>query len=275
MHLTALIILVLFILLAMQIYKWRRRAAGRRKALSAPFPESWKRIIENNIPPYSDLPSELQVRLHGYIQEFLYDKIYEGCGGLELDDEIKVTIAAQACLLLMNKEVRCYPKLQTILVYPGAFKAGKKGLFGDRPDDQTVRLGESWQRGLVVLAWDSVRHGARNFNDGRNVTIHEFAHQLDQEDGRADGAPILDSRTAYSTWARALSHEYERLRKKSGKGKKSVLRSYGTSHPAEFFAVASEAFFEKPGQMKKKHPELFEELKKFYRVNPLDWKPVS
>jgi Mlc titration factor MtfA (ptsG expression regulator) len=274
MHiLTVLCILAALGLFVVTASALKKRKA-RKKAIAAPFPESWVRIIEKNLPPYLKLPEESRDRLYGYIQEFLYDKSFEGCGGLDLDDEIKVTIAAQACLLLMNKEVRCYPKLRTVLVYPSTYVAGKKGLLGTGPKDPSVRLGESWKTGLVVLAWDSVKQGAMNFADGRNVTIHEFAHQLDQEDGSADGAPILDSRSAYSAWAMVLSKEYERLRKKSKKRKKSVMRSYGATNPAEFFAVASETFFEKPKQMKKKHPDLFKELKKFYKVDPTEWVSV-
>ena len=271
MHIiTILLILAALGLFAVTASALKKRKA-RQKAIAAPFPPSWAQIIEKNIPPYLELPEESRDRLYGYIQEFLYDKSFEGCGGLDLDDEIKVTIAAQACLLLMNKDVRCYPKLRTVLVYPSTYVAGKKGLFGNGVRDPSVRLGESWGTGLVVLAWDSVKQGAINFADGRNVTIHEFAHQLDQEDGSADGAPILDTRSAYSVWAKVLLKEYERLGKKK---KKSVLRSYGATNPAEFFAVASETFFEKPKQMKKKHPDLFDELKKFYKIDPIEWVSV-
>ena len=183
------IITILLILAALGLFAVTASALKKRKtrqkAIAAPFPASWVRIIEKNIPPYLELPEESRDRLYGYIQEFLYDKSFEGCGGLDLDDEIKITIAAQACLLLMNKDVRCYPKLRTILVYPSTYVAGKKGLFSNRAKDPSVRLGESWGTGLVVLAWDSVKQGAINFADGRNVTIHEFAHQLDQEDDAA------------------------------------------------------------------------------------------
>jgi Mlc titration factor MtfA (ptsG expression regulator) len=123
----------------------------------------------------------------------------------------------------------------------------------------------------VVLAWDSVRQGAVNFADGHNVTMHEFAHQLDQQDARADGVPNLPTRSAYSSWSRVFSREYELLQRKVGKGKKSVIDRYGATNPAEFFAVATETFFEKPRTLKKKHPELYRELQGFYRVDPGEW----
>jgi Mlc titration factor MtfA (ptsG expression regulator) len=258
------ILLVVLLLLLVTGVKLKRRNQ-RRRALAAPFPEDWLSIIRQNIPPYSKLSPEMQQQVREFTQEFLYDKNFEGCGGLVLDDEIRVTIAAQAGLLLLNRKVRCYPRLYSVLVYPSAYVAKSE------TDEQSVRLGESWQTGAVVLAWDSAQHGAANFADGRNLVIHEFAQQLDQEDGSSDGAPILDGSTSYTAWARVLSREYERLRERVDKGKKSVIDAYGASHPAEFFAVASEAFFEKPRQLRSKHPELYDELRKFYRVDPQEW----
>ncbi len=237
----------------------------RRQALAVSMPLEWIAFIETNIPPYLRLSDDLKQQLHGYISEFLFDKQFEGCGGLELTDEIRVTIAAQACLLLLNRQVRCYPRLMSVVVYPSAYFAP------DEDGEEEVRLGESWRHGTVVLAWDSVKRGALNFVDGQNLVIHEFAHQLDQEDGDSDGAPILSSHSSYTVWARVLSDEYSRLRSRVEKGEKTVLDSYGATHPAEFFAVASETFFEKPVQLRKKHPELFAELKLFYNVDPSDW----
>jgi len=261
-HLFALLVVLLLLLIAGVMLKRRNQ---RRRALAAAFPASWLAIIRQNIPPYSKLSPEMQQQVQDYTQEFLYDKNFEGCGGLVLDDEIRVTIAAQASLLLLNRKVRCYPRLYSVLVYPSAYVAKSE------TDEKSVRLGESWRTGAVVLAWDSAQHGAANFADGRNLVIHEFAHQLDQEDGSGDGAPILAGRSSYTAWARVLSREYERLRKRVDKGKKSVIDAYGASHPAEFFAVASEAFFEKPQQLRSKHPELYAELQKFYRVDPQEW----
>jgi Mlc titration factor MtfA (ptsG expression regulator) len=176
-------------------------------------------------------------------------------------------------MLLLNRDSDVYPKLFSILVYPDAYKTGKSSLF--RPEEQDnaeeVRLGESWKTGSVVLAWDHVRHGATDRKDGHNLVLHEFAHQLDQEDGRSDGAPILEQRSHYIPWARVLSSEYERLRERTRGGRKTVMDRYGATNPAEFFAVATETFFEKPKQMKKKHPELYEELKNYYKIDPVTW----
>jgi len=262
LHLFALLAAFLLLLIVGVTLNRRKQ---RRRALAAPFPDGWLTIIRQNIPPYSKLSPEMQQQVRDYTQEFLYDKKFEGCGGLTVDDEIRVTIASQASLLLLNRKVRCYPRLYSVLVYPSTYVAKTE------TDEASVRLGESWQTGAVVLAWDSAQHGAANFADGRNLVIHEFAHQLDQEDGSSDGAPILDGRSSYTAWARVLSREYERLRERVDKGKKSVIDAYGASHPAEFFAVASEAFFEKPRQLSSKHPELYDELRKFYQVDPQEW----
>jgi Mlc titration factor MtfA (ptsG expression regulator) len=264
MELWPLFILLVAALLLIAGVIWNRRSR-RRRALAAPFPAEWLLIIQQNLPPYSKLSAEMRQQVQDYTQEFLYDKNFEGCGGLILNNEIKVTIAAQASLLLLNRKARCYPRLYSVLVYPSAYVAKSP------TDEESVRLGESWRTGAVVLAWDSVRHGAANFADGHNLVIHEFAHQLDQEDGSGDGAPILDGSSSYVAWARVLSREYERLQKRVDKGKKTVMDAYGASHPAEFFAVASEAFFEKPHQLSTKHPELYDELQKFYQIDPMDW----
>ena len=242
-----------------------RRYRQRRHALTKPFPGEWTEMIQRNLPPYLKLSDEMQRQVQQYTQEFLYDKSFEGCGGLVLDDEIRVTIASQASLLLLNRKVRCYPKLYSVLVYPSTYVAR------DEKDEKSVRLGESWKSGAVVLAWDSVKRGAANFADGHNLVIHEFAHQLDQEDGSGDGAPILAGPSRYVPWARVLSEEYTRHCKRVGSGKKSVMDSYGAVNPAEFFAVASETFFEKPRQLKMKHAELYDELQQFYQVDPLEW----
>jgi Mlc titration factor MtfA (ptsG expression regulator) len=242
-----------------------RRRARRRAFADRPFPDEWVRILEGNLPPYRKLPEKLRQELHREINMFLGEKSFEGCGGLTVTDEIKVTIAAQACVLLLGHPDRGYPRLRSVLVYPSTYVAG------DGQGGESVRLGESWNGGAVVLAWSSVKQGAFNFHDGHNVTMHEFAHQLDQEDGVADGAPILERRSAYSSWAKVFAREFAVLQKKTGEGKRSVLDAYGATDPAEFFAVATEAFFEKPKQLAKKHPELYEELRSFYGTEPRDW----
>lgn len=252
------------------IWKKLSRRAKRKRLLITPFPEDWVLILKKNMPLYNRLPDSLKEELHGLVNVFLAEKKFEGCGGLTITDEIKVTIAAQACILLLNRKTSYFKKLRTILVYPQTYVARTKSSNGIiTVDGRSVRLGESWQNGPVVLAWDSVTGGTMNVADAKNVVLHEFAHQLDQEDGTADGAPILEHRSRYLTWASVLSEEYKALRNK--RGRRSVIGNYGATNPAEFFAVATETFFEKPKQMKKKHPELYDELKNYYKLDPLEW----
>lgn len=238
-----------------------------------PFPDEWERILKRNVSLYGYLPDALREQLHNDIKIFISEKYFEGLGGLEITDEIKVTIAAEASMLLLNRKNSDYPKLSSILVYPSAYVTKQSTAVGGGvySEGQSVRLGESWQHGSVVLAWDNVRQGAVNPQDGHNVVLHEFAHQLDQEDGIADGAPILEKRSSYAAWARIMSKEYEQLRSNAEHHKKSVMDKYGATNPAEFFAVATETFFEKPKQLQKKAPDLYAELRSFYNVDPIEW----
>lgn len=255
------------LVLAVGIIVLRRILRNKRRAklMATPISDEWVAIIEANMPFYKHLPGQLQRQLCGLVNVFLDEKRFEGCSGQEINDQVRLTIAAQACVLLLNRKTNFYPKLKTIYVYPTTFidKSKKTGGGG--------RLGESWQNGPVVLAWNSVTGGAQNIKDGKNVVFHEFSHRLDQEDGAADGAPILENRSCYATWAKVLGAEYENLQKKALKRRRSVIGKYGATQPAEFFAVATEAFFEKTKQMKKKNPELYEELKIYYKLDPLEW----
>lgn len=260
------------LVLAFFIAKSLSRRAKRKRLLALSFPEEWKQIVRKNVPLYNRLPDSLKEQLHGLVHVFIAEKNFEGCDGLEITDEVRVTIAAQASMLLLNRRATYFPKLHTILVYPHTYVAKTVSSNGTvTVNGQSIRLGESWQKGPVVLAWDSVQGGTLNITDARNVVLHEFAHQLDQEDGAADGAPILEHRSSYVTWARVLSKEYEALQRKKRKRRKAVMNKYGATNPAEFFAVATETFFEKPKQMKRKHPELYDELRNYYKLNPVEW----
>ena len=253
--------------------KRKLRNRRLRQLAAAPFPDEWEKILKKNVGLYKYLPDTLKEQLHTDIKIFVNEKRFEGLGGLEMTDEIRVTIAAEASMLLLNRQNRDYPGLSSILVYPSAYVAKQNTAVGGGAyiEGRSVRLGESWQHGSVVLAWDYVRQGAVNPEDGHNVVLHEFAHQLDQEDGISDGAPILENRSGYAAWARILSMEYERLQSSIEHHKKRVMDDYGATSPAEFFAVATETFFEKPRQLKKKSPDLYAELKDFYKVDPVEW----
>ena len=268
MYLVIALICSLFTLwLLLRLLKHYRRNTYR----TTPIPPEWKKILDENIPIYQFLPVHLRDELHGHIQIFLKEKNMEGCGGLELNDEIRVTVAAQACILLLNRKTKYYPKLYSICVYPSAFIVNSIADSDGNIIDEDVRIGESWRTGVIVIAWDDTLHGAHDPKDGHNVALHEFAHQLDQEDGVSDGTPILENTSRYTSWARVMSREYTNLQNKTMDGESTVMDEYGATDPAEFFAVATETFFEKPAQLRKKHQALYDELREFYKSDPFVW----
>lgn len=244
-----------------------------RKAIQKPFPAGWQTILYRNLPIYRNLPNEQQNELQDLIKGFLHQKNFVGCDGQLITDEIRVTIAAEACLLLLNRPHTLYRQLKYIYVYPSAYLAphtevAEGGVVTHRKQG---RSGESWQNGKVILSWDDVAHGARNFSDGQNVVLHEFAHQLDQESGSANGAPLLSQATSYQSWARVLSREFSELQDDLMRGHQGLLDHYGATNPAEFFAVATETFYERPDKMMEEHPELFEQLMEYFQVDPRKW----
>jgi len=250
--------------------KRRRRERLRR----APFPAAWRELIQRNVPLFFRLTEADRAELLGHVQVFLAEKVWEGCGGLELSDEIRVTIAAQACMLLLHRETDYYPRVTTILVYPSTYVArGERSIGGGIWEQgEEHRLGHTQDRlGAIVLAWDAALHGSRIYDDGENVVLHEFAHQLDFEGTGTDGTPLFETRQQYLSWGRVLGAEYEQLRKLEDAGENSFLDSYGATNPAEFFAVVTEFFFEKSAELRASHPELYAELRRFYRQDPAEF----
>ncbi|MBL9155411.1 MAG: zinc-dependent peptidase [Verrucomicrobiales bacterium] len=239
-------------------------------------PEIWEPILQERFLLFRWLPAELRPRLHERIADFLADKRFEACGGLErVTDEMRVLIAAQACLLLVGRpQDPVFPRLRSILVYPSAFRDRGRRVFGLEDGDDTereIRLGESWH-GSVILAWDSVREGAAGSDDGVNVVMHEFAHQLDQADGSVDGAPLLDRGADYTDWAEVLRRDYESLVHAANDPRADpLLDPYGAEDPAEFFAVATETFFELSEALRDEHPDLYRKLSDFYGLDPATW----
>lgn len=227
------------------------------------FKDEWEQILQDNIAVYEKFSDELKQKLKTHILLFLNRVEFEGVREQQIDDEVKLTIAAQACLLIVNQEQYIYHKLKKVVVYPRAYKVPEK--------ESAIILGQSCSSGVVYLSWDATEHGAVNWQDGRNVAIHEFAHQLDQEDGLADGVPLVTLTSCSSSFAEMIADEYLETLERSTKRKRHVIDDYAKTNPAEFFSVATESFFEKPSQMKKKHTELYEALKDYYKVDPIEW----
>jgi MtfA peptidase len=248
---------------------------GRRRRLQAQtFPRDWLATIQRRVLFYRRLPASDQAELLGHIQVFLAEKRFEGCGCLELSDEIRVTIAAQACLLLLHRETDYFPGLLTILVYPSAYMVEEKRQIQDHvwEEGTMTRLGETGRRmGSLVLSWDAAKSGAADPSDGKNVVLHEFAHQLDYENFAADGVPGLTTRGQQLSWSEVMRTEFASLRAADETGIPTLLDTYGANNPAEFFAVSTEAFFERPCALRGRHPKLYAELQRYFRQDPAEY----
>lgn len=242
--------------------------SGRRRELrETPLSEAQWSVLDDAIPMLRGLGEEARARLAGLVQIFLDEKHFEGGRGFEVTEDMKLIIAAEACLLLTHRSEEVpYPELVNVIVYEDAWRTKKRQHMGGGVtlESDGANLGESWSVDTVILSWLRVERDALNGRDGHNVALHEFAHQLDAEDGAVDGAPQLPSRARYASWSRVFSAEFEALRA----GEASDIDDYGAESPPEFFAVVTEQFFEAPHALERNHPELFAELAKFYGFDP-------
>jgi Mlc titration factor MtfA (ptsG expression regulator) len=247
----------------------------RKKLTQAPFPSAWEDIIRRNVAHYCMLGNAERAHLRELIQVFIFEKNWEGCGGLELTDEIRVTISAQACLLLLGLPHNYYRNVESIIVYPSTVvpPQRKPGFFENTFAPVELEhpiIGQAFQQGPLIIIWDAALHGGRHPELGHNVVYHEFAHKLDMLDGAADGTPPLRDRAEYRDWVQTCSREYLRLKHDVEKGKKSFLNAYGATSEAEFFAVATEQFFDQPRLMIERAPDLYRVLQEYYRQNPFE-----
>ncbi len=261
-------------LIAWFIWQPRLVTQRRERQQAEAIPPAWRAIVRRNVPLAASLPADLQVQLRRHMQVFLAEKAFVGCQGQVIDDEVRVTIAAQACLLLLNRPTDYYPSLRQVLVYPSAFAVDIEHTdeIGVVQSGRDWRAGESWQQGQVILSWEDVLTGAADPHDGWNVVIHEFAHQLDSESGLTNGSPALPNRERQASWSRVMQREFDALVAAVGRGEENTfLDPYGASDPVEFFAVVTEAFFEQGPELRTEHPPLYEELLAFYKVDTSAW----
>ncbi|MCP4867477.1 MAG: zinc-dependent peptidase [Proteobacteria bacterium] len=246
----------------------------RERVKAEPFPNVWEEAIVEHVHYWELLNEADRAELRGHVQVLLDEKDFEGAGGLEITDEIRVVIAAQAAVLLLHREHDYFPRLRSIVVYPHAYEApGQDDRPGEIGEGAQGRLGESWLHGTVVLSWNSVLGGATNPVDAQNVVFHEFAHQLDSELPSSAGAPRLPQRKLYAAWARVMGEAYEELHEDLERHRKTLLRDYAATNAAEFFAVVTEYFFERPNALKRRYPELYALFARYYAQDPAERTP--
>jgi MtfA peptidase len=251
------------------MFDWWRRLS-RAEVIAEPFPPEFHELVLRGVPCAKLLLREELDKLEALVRIFNAEKSFEAAGGLTLTEEMRVVIASRACLLLLHRielDSPLYPGLDTVIVYPSSYRvrAVRREGYVVLEGDET-RLGESWTHGVVVLAWD----GAANQTDGHDVVLHEFAHQLDAEDGAMDGTPELDDLERYSVWSSVAGAEYAELLNDVEHHRQTSIDAYGATNAPEFFAVTVEQFFERPGALERRHPELYAELSRFFRFDPVE-----
>ena len=244
-----------------------RRHEARRELLAKPFPDAWQPFLKR-LPFFAALDERGQGRIRDDLRVLVAEKNWEGCGGLEMTDEIKVTVSALASLLLLNIEHEYYKHVHSILVYPSAYKTVPQRDATGVVREGQANLGEAWRRGPVILSWDATQRGALDPKDGHNLVFHEFAHKLDMLDGSADGTPPLENKSQFTEWVKTMGAEFQKLRDDAQARRATVLDTYGATNPAEFFAVATECFFEKGRKLKQRHPSLYSALQHYYHQDP-------
>jgi Mlc titration factor MtfA (ptsG expression regulator) len=248
---------------------FRRR---RRRALRAlPFPDEWRGYVDGNIPLFARLSADDQAEVLAHARVLLAEKHFEGCGGLELTDEIRVTIAVQAARLLLHRETEYFPTVRSILVYPSTMAHSQETHLGSgiRQESRVAITGLATGRmGAIILAWDESKRGLAKPSDGRDVILHEFAHEIDFQDRSFDGTPRLPSGSAYRAWARTMQSEFDAHTAAVDANARTFIDAYGATNPAEFFAVLTEHFFEQPNELRERHSALYERLSEFYRQDP-------
>ena len=275
------LLLLLFSFPVLLFFAWkfqRKRAQARRiRHLQAALNPLWIGILERNVSLYRKLPQEVRLTLHGCINLFLDEKEFVGCEDVEITDEIRLTVAGNACLLVMNNrklrgERDLFPGFSTILVYPDTYVAKQVRYDGMvEIHEHDTRAGESWHGGPLVLSWADVLRGSRRDDDGFNVVLHEFAHKIDEENGASVGLPVLSDRSHYADWARVLSEEYEEFLNRVERDTNHIIDEYGAVSSTEFFAVTTESFFEKPRPMQRHLPELYKQFERLYCLSPHIW----
>ena len=264
------------------------RARSRRALQRLALPDALRELVDRRLPIRARLPQSLRTRHDGLIHAFLAEKRYTGCNGLVIDDEIRATIAAQACLLLLGRHGSLYDELRSILVYPSAFWVEDEVHDDDGLVTRRRRMlsGESWDAHRIVLSWEDIALAEAAPDDGFNLVLHEFAHYLEAE-GRGLPSPPRPSTgelqrgddqararmraRSIDAWADDLADEFDALLAQVDRGEETFLDPYAAEDEAEFFAVATEDFYERSTLLQDAHPRLYGLLAEFYGVDPAGW----
>ena len=255
---------------------WWLKQRRRRRIGSAPLSPEWAQVLDENVAHFQYLSAAQREKAEHDLKIIVAEKNWEGCGGLVLTDEIRVTIAAQTAIMLLGFDVGALDHVLTILVYPtGYIASGRQQIGSAVLVGEDHRLGEAWHRGPVILSWANVLEEGRNPGQGHNLVWHELAHQLDMLDHAVDGTPPLPNRQAQRRWRQVMTAEFERLASHASRGRPTLLDQYGATDPAEFFAVATECFLDRPKELRERHSRLYDMLAHFYRQDPAERVPCS
>jgi Mlc titration factor MtfA (ptsG expression regulator) len=244
---------------------WRRRRWLERSRLAE---AEWRATVANLRVLAGLVPAELE-RLRDLATLFLAEKALEPAGELELTPEMGPLIAAQACLPILNLGLDCYREWSAVILYPEGFLAHHEYTDANGLVHSVHRplIGEAWERGPVILSWADIVETLDQ--PGLNVVIHEMAHKLDMLTGAVNGLPPLHRGMTVEDWSRAFTAAYDHLCRQADRSRPTALDPYATDSPAEFFAVASEAFFETPDVIADAYPEVYQQLRAYYRQDPL------
>jgi Mlc titration factor MtfA (ptsG expression regulator) len=241
------------------------RARRRRRILAAPFPAAWQAILHRDVGLYAVLDAGERARLRDELRVFIAGITWEGVRDFELQERMQIIVAANACLLTLAMDGEPLRHVRTVIIQPDVYVPPGPRMHDGVAQTGVAASGTAYVNGTVVLSWRHILAQSRTPDDGRNVVLHEFAHQLDMIGGIIDGTPPLAARSRYPTWRRVMTDEYERLVHAANEGIATLIDHYGATSPGEFFAVATECFFEQPVPMRELHPELYAVLRSYFR----------
>jgi Mlc titration factor MtfA (ptsG expression regulator) len=248
------------------LFSWLKRRR-RQRLLAEPFPTAWLGCLEANFAHYHLLTSPERAKLRDDLRVLIAEKGWEGCGGQEVTDEVKVTVATQAALLVLGMKESYFDRVVSVLIYPRSYLAPRSLPVGGGValEGEVAVEGQAHDRGPVILSWQEVLAQGRDPGAGRNLVFHEFAHQLDMEDGAVNGTPPLADAGQARRWQQVLGAEHRRLVEDAAQGRPTLLDAYGATSPGEFFAVSTECFFTRPEALRRRHRALYEALRDYYR----------